>query len=179
MISKARHKVLIKSEDIQKRVTKLANKITSDYKDKELLVIGILKGSIPFFADLVRAIDKDIEFGFIGLTSYGKGTKSTGNVSINMDLVTSVEGKHVLIVEDIIDSGNTFVYLKNLLISRGVASVALCSLLDKPLRREVDIIINYVGFEIPDEFVIGYGLDYAEKYRNLRDVCILDPSEYE
>ena len=167
--------VLVSKEELEKRVTEIGAEITRDYEGKELLMVCILRGSAIFFADLVRAIDIPVKLDFMAISSYGQGTKSSGEVRMIKDLSTKIEGMDVIVVEDIIDSGYTINYLKNLLLQRNPASLKICTLLDKPERREVEIDGDYVGFAIPNEFVIGYGLDYAQKYRNLPEVCIIKP----
>lgn len=172
-------KVLINQEDIQQKVLELAARISQDYADKEdLVLVGVLKGSIVFFADLFKYIELPISCDFISTSSYGASTKSSGVVRLLKDLDNPVAGKHILIIEDIIDSGLTLSYLKDNIARRGALSVKTCTLLDKPSRRRVELTPDYVGFEIPDEFVVGYGLDYGEKYRNLPDVCILKKEIY-
>ena len=171
-------KVLFSEEQLRERIRQLGQDITKDYAGQELVLVCILRGSYIFMADLSRAIDLPISADFIALSSYGKGTSSSGQVELRKDLSDPVEGKHLLIVEDILDSGNTLYYLTNLLKTRHPASVRICTLLNKPERREKDIHPDYVGFTIPDAFVVGYGLDYAEKYRNLPYVGILKPAVY-
>ncbi|MDO5715201.1 MAG: hypoxanthine phosphoribosyltransferase [Tissierellia bacterium] len=170
-------KVLITETEIQEKISELAKKITTDYKDKDLLLVGILKGAIVFMADLMREIKLPLTFEFMDIVSY-EGSTTTGEVRILKDLSTSVEGKDILIVEDIIDTGLTLNYLTQVLKSRGAHSVSIVTLLSKPKRRRIDIFVKYVGFEIPDEFVIGYGMDFNEKYRNLPNISILDESAY-
>lgn len=171
--------VLLTEEMLAARVAELGAQITRDYADKEILAIGILKGAIVFMADLIRAIDRPVDLDFMAVSSYGERTDSSGIVRILKDLDKSIEGKHVLIVEDIIDSGQTLSYLIRNLRERRPASIQLCTLMNKPERRKVDLSVKYVGFEIPNEFVVGYGLDYAEKYRNLPYLGILKRSVYE
>ena len=172
-------KILFSKEEIQARIEELGKKISEDYKDaKSLLVIGILKGSCMFFADLIRQIDLPIEIEFMSVSSYQDSSVSSGEVKITKDVNTSVALKHVLFVEDIIDTGFTMSKVMEMFHERGAASVKLCSLLSKPDRRKVEISIDYLGFTIPDEFVIGYGLDFAEKYRNLPYVGVLDEKVY-
>lgn len=165
-------KVLISEEDIKKKVKEIGAQITKDYEGKPLLCVCILKGSFLFTADLIREINLLMEIDFMAVSSYGSSTKSSGIVKIIKDLDRSVEGKHILIIEDIIDSGLTLQYLYNNLSNRNPESVKICALLDKKERRVVDICPDYVGFEIPDEFVVGYGLDFAGRYRNLKYVGI-------
>ncbi len=170
-------RVLVDKEAIQTMVKGLAKRISSDYEGKELIIVGVLKGGFVFLADLIREITIPVVVEFMSVSSYGSSTKSSGVVKIIKDLDVDISDKHVLIVEDIIDSGLTLKYLKELLLSRNPLSVKLCCALDKPSRRKVNLEIDYNGIEIPDEFVIGYGLDYNEKFRNLPEVCILDISE--
>lgn len=170
--------VLYSENDLALRVKELAEAIQSDYQDKELLVIGVLKGANIFMGDLIRKIELPIQIDFIAASSYGSSTESSGVVKIVKDLDYSIEGKHVLIVEDIIDSGLTLKYLEENFMSRKPASLEICTLLDKPERRKANIAVKYVGYEIPDEFIVGYGIDYAEKYRNLPYVATLKPEVY-
>ncbi len=165
--------VLISREEIAKVVDDLAARISQDYAGKELVVIGVLKGSFIFLADLVRKIDLPIIIDFMSVSSYYGGTKSSGVVKIIKDLDNDIEGKHVLIVEDIVDSGLTLQNLKEMLLTRNPASLRVCAAFDKPERRKTDITAEYTGMLIPDEFIIGYGLDYDGSYRSLPDVCIL------
>jgi hypoxanthine phosphoribosyltransferase len=165
---------LLSEEQIQARILELGSQIDKDYPDGTLFLICILKGAIYFLADLSRAIKRDIFIDFMGISSYGRGKTSSGEVKITRDLDISLEGADVLIVEDIIDSGVTLSYLIKLLTQRRPRSIRVATLLDKPERRLRPVDVAYVGFQIPDEFVVGYGLDYAEKYRHLRDVCILE-----
>ncbi|MBE7019347.1 MAG: hypoxanthine phosphoribosyltransferase [Ruminococcaceae bacterium] len=172
-------KILFSKEEIKARIEEMGKQITEDYKDaKSLLVIGILKGSCVFYADLIREINLPIEIEFMSVSSYQDSSMSSGEVKIVKDVGTSVALKHVLFVEDIIDTGFTMSKVMEMFEERGAASVKLCSLLSKPDRRKVEISIDYLGFTIPDEFVIGYGLDYAERYRNLPFVGVLDESVY-
>jgi hypoxanthine phosphoribosyltransferase len=170
--------ILVTREEIDAAVQQLGDKITRDYEGKTLLLVGILKGSVVFFADLMRSIDLPVETEFMAVSSYGASTKTTGVVNLVKDLTIDITGKHVLIVEDIVDSGMTLSYLKKYLSTRGAASIKIATLLDKPERRRVDLHADYFCFTIPDEFVVGYGLDYAEKYRNLPDIGVLDPKVY-
>lgn len=166
---------LISEEQIQTRIREIGAQITADYPEGTLYLICILKGACFFLADLARAIGRDAFIDFMAISSYGKERNSSGEVKIIKDLDISLEGADVLIVEDIIDTGITLNYLTALLKTRNPRSVRIAALLDKPSRRLRPVDSAYVGFHIPDEFVVGYGLDYAEKYRNLREVCILDP----
>ena len=169
-------RVLISADQIQKRIGEMAARIDADYPDEPIYLISILKGSFIFLADLARALKRtSIRIEFMGISSYGSQKSSSGQVKVTRDLDVNIEGHHVLIVEDIIDSGVTLNYLTSLLKTRKPKSVRVATLLDKPERRIRHVDVAYVGFQIPDEFVVGYGLDYAEKYRNLRDVCILEP----
>ena len=170
--------VLLTSEEIQSKVKELGKQITKDYKDKDLLLICILKGSFIFMSDLCKEIDLPLTTDFMAVSSYGDSTHSSGVVRIIKDLEEDIERKDVLIVEDIIDTGLTLSYLINILESRGPKTVKVCTLLDKPQRRKSAVKPDYLGFEIPDEFVVGYGLDYAEKYRNSSFVSILKEDVY-
>ena len=171
-------RVLVSNERIQARLDELAERINQDYAGKELLLVCILKGAVTVFADVLRRITIPCQIDFMAIASYGSSTKSSGVVRILKDLDHGIEGKDVLIVEDIVDSGMSMHYLLDTLKTRKPASVRLLTLLDKPDRRRVELQADYIGFTIPDEFVIGYGLDYAEKYRNLPDVCVLSPKVY-
>jgi hypoxanthine phosphoribosyltransferase len=170
--------ILISEEELSKRVKELGKQLTEEYKGKDLMVVGILKGCMLFLSDLVRTIDLPLTMDFMVVSSYGTATKSSGVVRIIKDLEREIEGKDVLIVEDIVDTGLTLSYLIENLKTRNPKSVKVCSLLDKPDRRKAQVDIEYVGFTIPDEFVVGYGLDYAEVYRNLPYVCVLKPEVY-
>jgi hypoxanthine phosphoribosyltransferase len=166
--------VFITDEQIQDRIKQLVDEISADYPEGGILyLICILKGACMFHADLARAIDRHTRLDFIGISSYGRGKTSSGQVKLVKDLDTPIEGADVLIVEDIVDSGVTLNYLMHVLEQRKPKSVRIAALLDKPERRQRPVEVKYVGFQIPDEFVVGYGLDYAEDYRNLKDVCIL------
>ncbi len=158
---------LIEEEEIKKRIKEMAAEIKRDYEGKNPLFVGILKGAFIFMADLVRALDMELEIDFLAVSSYGKFTETTGEVEILKDLQIPVKGRHVVIVEDIVDTGLTLKYIKDLLLSRGPESLKICALLDKKERRKVNIDADYVGFVVPDKFLVGYGLDVAEKYRNL------------
>ncbi|HIY07831.1 MAG TPA: hypoxanthine phosphoribosyltransferase [Firmicutes bacterium] len=171
--------ILFDQAQLEAKVAQLGEQISRDYEGKDLLLVGVLKGSVVFMADLMRRITVPAAIDFMAVSSYGSGVKTSGVVRILKDLDRSIEGKDLLIVEDILDSGMTLHYLRDLLRDRGCASVRIVTLLDKPERRKVDIHPDYVGFQIPDAFVVGYGLDYAEKYRNLPYVGILKPSVYE
>jgi hypoxanthine phosphoribosyltransferase len=171
--------VLISEEEIQAKVVELGARITADYAGLELTLVSVLKGSLPFMADLMRAIKIPVQIDLMEVSSYGgAATESSGLVRILKDLSSSIDGRHVLIVEDIIDTGLTLNYLLRYLRGKNPATLRICTLLDKPARRLVEIPIDYLGFEIPDQFVIGYGLDYGERYRNLRFVGVLRPEVY-
>lgn len=172
-------KVLLTKEEISKMISGLGKQISEDYKGKNLLLVSVLKGSIVFMADLMRSITIDCKIDFMAVSSYGSGTKSSGRVKIIKDLDIDLEGYDLLIVEDILDSGNTLYNLKKLLMGRNPKSIKICTFLDKPARRTADIKADYVGIEIPDDFVVGYGLDYDEKYRNLPCLGILKRRVYE
>ena len=169
-------KVLIDEEKIAKRVAELGAQIEKDYEGKEPIVVAILKGSIIFYRDLVRKIKLPMRFDTMAVSSYGSGTSSSGNVKIKKDMSHDICGKDVLIIEDIIDSGNTMKSLTALLEHRGAKSIKVCAFLDKPSRRQTDFEADYIGYSIPDEFVVGYGLDYDEKYRNLPYIGVLELS---
>lgn len=171
-------RVLFSKEEITKAVNELGVRITEDYKDKDLICICILKGASLFFADLIRAIDLPLSIEHMAISSYGSSTSSSGEVRLIKDLDRAINGKDIIIVEDIVDTGTTLNYIKKILANRGASSIKIASLLDKPARRKVDITVEYSCFETPDEFVVGYGLDYAEKYRNLPEVCILKKEMY-
>ena len=166
--------VLVTAEQLQRRVAELGRKITADYAGRSLLLVGVLKGAVFFLSDLMRYIEVPVEVDFMAVASYGSATDSSGVVRILKDLDASIEGRHVLIVEDIVDSGLTLQYLLRNLGSRNPASLEVCALLTKPERRKVDLPTRYVGFEIPDRFVVGYGLDHAERHRNLPYVAVLE-----
>lgn len=170
--------ILVSEEQLQKRIAELGQEISRDYKGQKLLMVGVLKGSVVFMADLMRQIDLDVSIDFMAVSSYGSGTKTSGQVQILKDLNRSIEGKNILVIEDILDSGVTLSYLTSLLWSRKPASIRLCTLLDKPERRKVEVKPDYVGFTIPDAFVVGYGLDYDESFRQLPYVGILKPEVY-
>ena len=170
-------KVLVTKEEIDGRITEIGRLITEDYKEKNLLLVSVLKGSFVFMADLVRAIDLDLNIDFMIVSSF-KGKESTGVVRIINDLTIPIEGLDVLLVEDILDSGRTLEYITSLLKGRNPGSVEICTLLDKPSRRIAEVNAKYTGFTVPDEFVVGYGLDYNEKYRNLGYVGVLKPDAY-
>jgi hypoxanthine phosphoribosyltransferase len=167
-------RVLISSQQIQQRIQQMGEQISRDYPDGDLHLVCILKGACFFLTDLARAIGRNVSIDFMGISTYGKGKTTSGEVKVTKDLDTSVEGAHVVIVEDIVDSGVTLNYLVHLLEQRKPKSLCVATLLDKPEHRQRPVEVTYVGFRIPEHFVVGYGLDYAEKYRNLNDVCILD-----
>lgn len=178
MMSNVRE-VLISREELNKKVKELGAIISKDYKGQELMLIGVLKGGFVFLADLIREITIDIDLDFMSVSSYGSSTKSSGVVRIIKDIETNIQEKHILIVEDIVDTGLTINYLKGIIMARGPKSVKVCAMLDKPSKRKTNIELDYKGIEIPDEFVIGYGLDYDGKFRNLPDLCILDSVAYQ
>ena len=171
-------RLLISREEIAENIKEVAAQTTEDYKGESVLFVCILKGSIHFYSDLTREVNLPLTMDFMSISSYGAGTTSSGEVKMLKDLDKTINGKHVIIVEDIIDSGNTLSYLKRLLSSRQPASIKICTLLDKPSRRKVDISPDYCCFTIPDEFVVGYGLDYDEIYRNEKEIYVLDPAVY-
>jgi hypoxanthine phosphoribosyltransferase len=171
-------KILITEEEIQRRLAEMAGEIDTDHQGRDLLLVGVLKGAVMVMADLARALHSPVEMDWMAVSSYGSGTKSSGVVRILKDLDKDITGRNVLIVEDIIDSGLTLSWLMSNLGSRGPASVEVCTLLRKPDAAQVDVPVRYVGFDIPNEFVIGYGLDYAERYRNLPFVGTLAPHVY-
>ncbi len=170
--------VLIPSSEIQDKVRELGERITEDYRGEKPLLIGVLRGAVVVMGDLMRNIDLQCEIDFMDISSYGSGTSSSGVVRILKDLEEDITDRHVLIVEDIIDTGLTLSYLLRSLLARKPASLEICALLSKPSRRRVDLEVKYLGFEVPDEFVVGYGLDYAGAYRNLPDICILKPEVF-
>lgn len=171
-------RVLISEDELSKIVKELGAKITEDYKDKNLLLISILKGSVTFMADLMREINIPCNIDFMAVSSYGSGTKSSGVVKIIKDLDSSIDGKDLLIVEDILDSGRTLNYIKEILLARNPKSIRICTLFDKPERRDVDLYADYIGTNVPNEFIVGYGLDYNEYYRNLPYIGVLKESVY-
>lgn len=172
-------KVLITKEQLQKRAEELGRQISEDYKGEEVTLVCILRGASVFFADLLRNITIPCEIDFIAVSSYGSGTTSSGEVKLVKDLSSTIEGENVIIVEDIMDTGVTLSYLKRLLLARKPKSIKICACIDKPERRKADIESDYIGFAVPNEFIVGYGLDYNEKYRNLPDICVLAPEIYE
>ncbi len=172
-------KVLLTEDEIQRRVKELGSAISRDFAGEEVVMVGILKGAVVFFADLARAITIPVNMDFMAISSYGSATKSTGVVRILKDLDHDITGKNVIIVEDIVDSGMSLSFLKENLLSRGAKSLSVCVLLDKPSRRRINVDVSYRGFEVPDEFVVGYGLDYAERYRELPMIGVLKPEIYQ
>lgn len=172
-------RVLISEEELQRRVRELAQQIEVDYQGKDLLLVGLLKGAVHFMVDLTRAMKRPVAIDFMAVSSYGASTESSGIVRILKDLDESIEGKHVLIVEDIVDTGLTLKYILEMLRRRGPASLRVCALLNKKERRLVDVPLDYVGFDIPNEFVVGYGLDFRQVYRNLPFVAVLKPEVYQ
>lgn len=171
-------KILYTKEQLAEVVTRLGGELTLAYRDKNPLVVGVLRGAAPFMMDLVRAMDCYLEIDFMDVSSYGNATESSGNVKIIKDLDTDVAGRHLLIVEDIIDSGRTLRKLLDLFTHRGAASVTVCTLLDKPERRVAEVHADFVGITVPNEFVVGYGLDYRQQYRNLPYIGVLKPDVY-
>ncbi len=171
-------KILITEEELRQTVETLGAQISRDYAGKEILAVIILKGSVVFAADLIRAIQVPVQIDFMQASSYGAGTESGGVIHIRHDLSTDIQGKHVLIIEDIIDSGNTLFKLKEMLQQRGPASLRICTMLDKPSRRQSPVEVEYIGREIPDAFVVGYGLDYNELHRGLPYIGVLKESVY-
>lgn len=170
--------VLYPQEAVQARVREIAAQINRDFAGQELLVVGILKGAFIFMADLVRCLEIPVKIDFMDVSSYGLSTESSGEVRIMKDLEEPIEGRNVLVVEDIIDTGLTLKYIIEILQKRRPKSLKICAFLDKPARRKADVIPDYCGFAIPDHFIVGYGLDYADKYRQLPDICILKPEVY-
>lgn len=171
--------VLVPREKIREMVKRLGKRISEDYEGEELVLVGVLKGGFIFLADLMREITIPVDMDFIAVSSYGASTKSSGVVRIIKDIDFDIAGKHVLIVEDLVDTGLTLRHLKDLFNTRGPKSVKICTAFDKPSRRKVEIEVEYNGIEVPDKFIVGYGLDYAGKYRNLPDVCTLRQDVYE
>jgi len=178
MLEKDIQEVLFSEEQLKKRVEELGKQIQQDYAGKEIMLIAVLRGSFVFMADLCRSIDLPCTLDFMSVSSYGKGTSSSGQVQITKDLSEDISDRHIIVVEDILDSGNTLSYLLKVLENRRPASIRLCTLLDKPDRRVKQVDVHYCGFSIPDAFVVGYGLDYAEMYRNLPYIGILKPEVY-
>ena len=170
--------VLFSEEQLARRIEEIAGQINRDYADKEILLVSVLRGSFIFMADLARKITRPCRIDSMSVSSYGKSTTSSGQVQITKDLSEDISGLHVIVIEDILDSGNTLSYLLRILEQRHPASIRLCTLLDKPERRVKEVAVHYSGFTIPDAFVVGYGLDYAERYRNLPYIGILKPEVY-
>jgi hypoxanthine phosphoribosyltransferase len=170
--------VLIPSESIQEKVREMGELITEDYRGERPLLVGVLRGAVVVMGDLMRHVDLPCEIDFMDISSYGSGTSSSGVVRILKDLEEDITGRHVLIVEDIIDTGLTLSYLRRSLLARRPASLEIAAILSKPSRRRVELEVKYLGFEVPDEFVVGYGLDYAGAYRNLPDICVLKPEVF-
>lgn len=170
--------ILFSEKDIENIVNSIAKQIEKDYNGKDFIMVGLLKGSVAFMVDIMKRVNLDFAIDFIVISSYGSATKSSGRVNIQKDISQSIEGKDILIVEDIIDSGNTLDFITKYLAAKKAKSVKICTLFNKPDRREVEIPVDYVGAVIPDVFIVGYGLDYDEKYRNLPYVGILKPSVY-
>ncbi|MEZ4517588.1 MAG: hypoxanthine phosphoribosyltransferase [Chloroflexota bacterium] len=171
--------VLLDQETLATRIAELGQQISADYADyDDLLLVCVLKGGFMFLADLTRALARPHSLDFMGISSYGRGTSSSGAVQIIMDLKAPIEDRHVLIVEDIIDSGRTLEYMRRNLMTRSPASIRICTLLNKPARREIDVEVDYIGFDIPDEFVVGFGLDFDELYRNLPFIAVLKPETF-
>lgn len=170
--------ILISKDQIAEKVAEIGKRISADFEGKNPIIVGVLKGSFIFMADLVRHISCHCSVDFMCVSSYGSGTRTSGQIRIIKDLDTNIDGRHVIVIEDILDSGVTLSNLLRMLKDRNPASVSLCALLDKPARRKAHVDIDYNGFEVPDEFIIGYGLDYDERYRNMPDICILKPEVY-
>lgn len=177
-ISQDLEHVLFTSDQIADRIAEVAAQIDADYDGKEILLVGVLNGAVMVMADLQRAMKRHVQMDWMAVSSYGAGTQSSGVVRILKDLSQDLEGRHVIVVEDIIDTGLTLSYLMNYLASRGPASLEIMTMFRKPDAAQIDVDVKYVGFDIPNEFVVGFGLDYAEKYRNLRDVATLKPEVY-
>jgi len=177
MVDESIGTILISETDIQRRVIELGKEISKDYRGRVPTLVNVLKGGIVFLSDLMRAMDVLHEIDFMSVSSYNGGTDSSGVVRILADLSINIEGRDVLIVEDIVDSGLTLDYIRHILLARHPTSLRICTLLDKKIKRAIEVPLDYVGFEIPDEFVIGYGLDYGEKYRNLPYVAVLNLSD--
>lgn len=172
-------KILVSEDELRAKVKELGEILSKEYKDKNPLIIGVLKGALPFMADLIKEMNLYLEIDFMDVSSYGSAMVSSGEVKILKDLDTSVEGRNLLFVEDIVDSGRTLEYLKKLFEYRKANSVKIVTLLNKPKGRKVDVKVDWIGFEVPDEFVVGYGLDYSEHYRNLPYIGVLKPEIYE
>lgn len=179
MLEKDIKEILVTEEEIADAVKRLGAQLTAEYQGKDVVVVGILRGAALFMADIIRAMDCYLEIDFMDVSSYGDATESSGEVKIVKDLESSVEGRHILIVEDIIDTGRTLKYLVDLLKYRKAASVKICTLLDKPERRVENLHADYIGIEVPNEFVVGYGLDFIQQYRNLPYIGVLKPEVYQ
>ena len=177
MNSQAKPHILFSKQEIAATIKRLAAEIRQDYHGKHPILIGILKGSFMFMADLVRLLDFPLEVDFIGVSSYGGGTESSGTIKVVQGLRSPVKGKNVLVIEDIVDTGLTISFLLDYLRKKKPASLKLCALTDKPSRRQVPVTIDYLGFTVPDKFLVGYGLDFDEKFRNLPDICVLEDEE--
>ena len=171
-------RILYTEETLAEVVKQLGARISEDYQDKNLLIVGILKGSLVFMADLMRRITIPCDIDFLAVSSYGSGVKSSGEVRVLKDLESKLEGKDLLLIEDILDSGTTLSYIKRMLSTRNPSSVRICTLLDKPEGRKTDIKADYIGLTVPNAFIVGYGLDYAQKYRNLPYIAVLKPEVY-
>lgn len=171
-------RILITEDELRARIAELGKEVAADYEGKTPIFVGVLKGAVTFFADMTRATPIPCEYDFMAVSSYRGGTSTTGKIVLVKDLSCNIEGRHVVILEDILDTGHTLKYVVDHLLSKNPASLKICTLLDKPARREADIYAEYVGFTIPNEFVIGYGLDYKEIYRNLPYVAVLKPEVY-
>ena len=171
-------KILVTKEQIAARVKEIGEQITRDFEGESVLMVGILRGAVVFFSELVKNVDLDVRFDFMVVSSYGASSVTSGEVRIIKDISQPIEGMNVLIIEDIIDTGHTLKNLKKLLLTRNPKSLKIVSLLDKPSRRQVEMEGDYIGFEVPNEFVVGYGLDYGEKYRNLPEIGVLKPEIY-
>ena len=170
---------LVSREQIDQRIQQIADQVSRDYQDKDLLLVAVLKGAVNTLVAFSQALSIPVEIDFMSLSSYGSGTTSSGNITVRQDLSTDVRGRHILITEDIVDSGRTLAWLVEELKRRGAASVEVFALLEKPARREVDVDVKYQGFNIPDEFVVGFGLDFDERYRNLESIAVLKPRVYQ
>lgn len=171
-------RILISEEELQARIAEMGKELAADYQDKEPIFIGVLKGVVNFFKDMVTATPIRCQYDFMAVSSYGSGTSTTGNVQLLKDISTDIKGRHVIILEDILDSGLTLKFVKERLLTMNPASLKICTLLDKPERRKVDVFADYIGFTVPNEFVVGYGLDYDEFYRNLPFIGVLKPEVY-
>ena len=171
-------KVLITEEEIKNRVTELGKQISEDFNGEDIVVIGLLKGCFMFIADLMRAIDSNVAVDFMAVSSYGSGIVSSGEIKIKKDYSIDIEDKNVLVIDDILDTGRTLAFIKDYLIVKSPKQIKICTLLDKPERRTTKVHVDYVGFSVPDQFVVGYGLDYDERYRNLPFIGVLKPEVY-